>query len=211
MSRGLSTPSQLFLAQWPESRRPKRQRRRLHKTPLPIQLILAFDDRTTPLMRAVIKVLNRLAATQQPMPNNPVLAELASARVRSSAMRALTRLEEIGHIRIEKENRRRRVVLLTTGGATGWGEARPGHKPYCRPEPKVEPQRLIYRPVTVFYELDLRTSGNCCWPTSPDGVKPVLFCDAPAERKKSYCAIHLSLSRGEEPSPCNQQDIALVA
>ena len=81
----------------------------------------------TPLMQRVERTLARHASAYSPMPNNPILGELAGGHGRSSAYRALRRLEKLGRIRVERKHGSRRVTVVATGQTTDWGNARKGH------------------------------------------------------------------------------------
>lgn len=89
----------------------------------------------TASMREVARIVTRLASSKQPMPNNPILGDLADGRGRSSVLRALRRLVVANIITIERQGSERRCTVVASGHTTDWGEARPGHSPYLHRRP----------------------------------------------------------------------------
>jgi hypothetical protein len=169
----------------------------------------------TPLMAEVERILIRIAQVRGDMPNNPVLGQRAGGRGRSSVDRALRRLARIGRIRLEVEPGRRRVHLLAHDGlVTGWGEARPGHRPFCsRPKGTTAPivktrapdsQPLPASAGTIPALASLAgmewtppavahgATRTCQWPMWGDDERPTYrFCDAATARSDScWCEGH---------------------
>jgi hypothetical protein len=111
----------------------KKPRRRRPERPAPsrYQLALHLDDQgMTPLMLRLEATLRRMSNTAAIMPSFETLNTLAQGRSRSGVYRALVRLEAMGRIAIDQVEGRRRVVILHTGRATGWGNFKPGKAPY---------------------------------------------------------------------------------
>ena len=154
----------------------------------------------SPLMEEIERILRRLAASRSPMPNNPILGELAGGRRRNSAARALEKLVLAGRITVETMPGQRRVVFAD-GRMTGWGESRPGHKPFCRnargqqpppPPPKREAPVLVDVFVPREHRPDVPAARQCQWPLWADGEKPNgLYCGQKTlSWKVSWCPEH---------------------
>jgi hypothetical protein len=83
----------------------------------------------TPLMRQVLRFLERCARTAAAVPANPALAEAIGGSGRQAIAKALKSLVERGQIRWEFRAEERRAIIVRTGAATDWGEYWPGHQP----------------------------------------------------------------------------------
>jgi hypothetical protein len=175
-----------------------------------VQLAIIFAAPVmTPLMVQVETILRRLANAKAPMPNNPILGTLAGSRGRSSASRALERLASINRLRIERDVRHRRVVF-PDGAMTGWGEARPGHRPYSTNAPGTIPRPPVRRPLSPALPpsvppgppIFVGPAMNCQWPQWGDGVRPTgLFCGLPSQEGRSWCVEHTYVVHGVPLGP----------
>jgi hypothetical protein len=194
---------------WPVAHRPPfaRRQRIVRDVVAPIgQLLLRLPDPTvlTPLVADIERILDRLASSGAPMPNNPVLGELAG-RGRSSASRALERLFKMRRIRIESRPGQRRIVLRD-GRATGWGDARPGHAPYCsnrkgetpRP-PQRAPNSPPMPPAVRAAPVVAGPAPTCQWPMWAHGVAPNdTYCGQPSMAGRSWCPLHHRACFGDD-------------
>ena len=181
----------------------------------------------TPSMQRVFDVVNRKASFSHPMPNNPILGELAGGHGRSTVLRALNRLSKAGIIKIERRERRRRVVIIATGQSTDWGEARLGHSPHIHRhlgEPlravrtaraRAPSSRALKAQFTPIPEpsmpegaqfpqlwLEIAALPSCQFPEWRDGERPgksPLFCNKSRSRTASYCLDHLGLCNRFSP------------
>ncbi len=194
---------QLSLAtDWPVVRLPalprracSRRRHVLRGEQLP--LCLANPNVLTPLVADIERIIRRVVQSGAPMPNNPVLGALAGNRGRSSAQRAVARLVKLRRIKVETRHGERRAVL-PSGAATGWGEARQGHAPYCttkKGQPKPPPKRgpcSPAMPATVqLPAIVVKPAEACQMPMWPDGAKPNgHYCGAPVVGRTSWCCDH---------------------
>lgn len=164
----------------------------------------------TPLMDKIERIVARHAGGAIPMPNNPVLGELAGSCRRSTA-RALNRLEVAGRINIERDGFRRRITLAS-GVGTAWGQSRPGHAPYStHPKGSIVPpkeRKPQSRPLAAsipawvapqITETRIVLTGptpTCQYPLWADGARPNgMHCDAPSTQR-SMCAEHNALCYG---------------
>lgn len=179
----------------------------------PPQFCLDLSGHTiTALMLEIERILRRIAMAHSPMPNNPVLGALAGNRGRSSASRSLERLEKAGRIRIERETRRRRV-RFPDHLCTGWGDARPGHKPYSsnargvtppkrKRAPNSLPMRMPRMPILPIDILELSSSVLCAWPMWEAGEIPNdHYCGKLSQRGRSWCVEHTCLVYGKPLGP----------
>ena len=215
-----------FGIEWPTMRRPRRKRAGLARRdvrparPAPVvQQALPLDRRNpvmTPLMVAIEKILTRIADVGGEMPNNPVLGERAGGRGRSSVDRALRRLATAGRIQIEAKPGRRRVFLVASDSYTDWGEARPGHRPFCRrakgapplpPKPRLPDSQplpasantLPRLPSLIGFEcalpaVSLAPARQCQWPMWGDDEAPTeQYCGMGSVEGYSFCQKHRDL------------------
>ena len=154
-----------------------------------------------PLTDKVERVVARLARARLAMPNNPTLGEMVGT-CRQSAAKALVRLVRSGKILMERRGNERRACVGQV--CTGWGEALPGHAPYCttakglpRPHRKVRADPLppaadqwVPPEITERHVVSTLASKTCEWPMWADGERPNgKYCGAPAT-KRSYCTHH---------------------
>lgn len=154
-----------------------------------------------PLTDKIERVVARLARARLAMPNNPTLGEMVGT-CRQSAAKALIRLVRSGKILVERRGNERRACVGQT--CTGWGEALPGHAPYCTtPKGLPRPPRNVradplppgteqWTPPTITerHIVPTAASKTCEWPMWADGERPNgKHCGAPAT-KRSYCADH---------------------
>lgn len=173
-----------------------------------------FSTVVTPSMQEVLRIVTRIAVAGEPMPNNPTLGEICGGRGRSSALRALRRLQFCGYLSIERRDSKRRVVIVSTSQATGWGDARPGHSPYLhrRPgEPWAPRPRAARRPESRPLRPQVSAppppspralaaahapANSCQMPTWADGQRPgaaQAFCGEPSIEHSSFCRSHHEL------------------
>lgn len=202
---------------WPVQRRPIRPARTPPVLTSPVilswrqQLLTFVVVPLSPLSLQVEQLLRRLARAGHALPDNPTMAEMTGGHGRNTMLRILARLERAGHIKIEKEPARRRVMVLDMMRWTGWGPSRPGHAPYSsrsREEYRAMAAREIPtppiiirlgRPDRIAFDDDYGLVETCqhIVADSPYRGAPPLFCNAPVLRGKSWCAgHHADLTRG---------------
>lgn len=185
----------------------------------------------TSSMHQVSKIVARLASAKHPMPNNPILGNLAGGKSRSSALRALRRLVAANIITIERQGSHRRCTFIATGHVTDWGEARPGHAPYLHRRPG-EPKLFfakVRRPSSRSLPTALPGSGappavtaadrcgvvlgparTCQYPLWADGQRVRLSCEPavcakPSRSASSYCDFHHIFCYRNAPSSVTGQ------
>lgn len=202
---------------WPVQRRPGRPARTPPALTSPIilswrqQLLTFVSVPLSPLSLQVEQLLRRLARAGHALPDNPTMAEMTGGHGRNTMLRILARLERAGHIKIDKEPNRRRVLVLDMMRWTDWGPSRPGHAPYSscsREEYRAMAARDIPtrpavirlgRPERIAYDDDfglVETCQHIIADAPYRGALPV-FCNAPVQRGKSWCAgHHAHLTRG---------------
>lgn len=160
------------------------------------------DYTMSPLLTEIERILRRLAIGKLPMPNNPILGQLAGGRGRSSAARAVDRLISIGRIVIETEEGKHRVVF-PDGQVSGWGISRKGHAPFCSnpkgtapPPYKRKPNSMPMPPqVPKSSPIVVGPSSTCCWPLWGYGEKPNhKYCELPSVKGFSWCLTHKKIS-----------------
>ena len=194
-----------------------------------IRMVPASPDQGSITAKAerVLDAVLSLARTGSLMLNNPQLDERVGGGGRSSASRALKKLQAAGWILVEMGDRRRRVHIVGTNLCTGWGEARLGHAPFSKErrgepasasqstqsfEPSSQRSELQAEPGQVkphlqyvralIVSLEAMPDLGCQYPGWPDDERPrerSLFCNRPTLGRSSYCCDHVTLCAPARP------------
>ena len=159
-------------------------------------------------MQTVERTLQLLAGGAKPIPNNPELGLQIGVR-RQSIQRAIDQLARAGRIQIETRQGQRRIYVEAVQRSTSWGEARPGHAPYCKtpkgappPEPKQRARQL--QTVILFagsavhiHPIELGRVLECQWPIASDAARHGTYsmCGGKTVPGKSYCPTHHAAGR----------------